>query len=219
MVSLISAQPSTFRTAGVARLRRGSLASTPQVNMLDLGGAAGAKQVEAVVAVDAVADAPVTRGDLTRLYREHYTPLVRMASMLLDDVAQAEEVVQDAFVRMFELRNPPPRGKAPAYLRSAVLNGARSYIRKLVVRRKHQPDRPGVVGAAEIDGLAGVFSDEVIKTVRALPRRQSEVLLLRYYLDLSEAEIAETLGISAGSVKTHASRGLARLSEVLEDPS
>ena len=197
MASFAYQRFSTLRTAGVAKTHD-PVASTAPI-------------------VEAVNSAPVTRNDLTRLYRDQYTSLVRLASMLLDDVTQSEEVVQDAFVRMFELRNPPPFAKAPAYLRSAVLNGARSQIRKLVVRRRHQNDLPGVVGAAEIDGIASVFGDVVLETVRALPRRQSEVLLLRYYLDLSEAEIAETLGISTGSVKTHASRGLARLGDLLEE--
>lgn len=170
------------------------------------------------VPVDAVAQAPVTRTDLTRLYREHYSSLVRLAGMLIDEVSECEEVVQDAFVRMFELRNPPPQAKAPAYLRSAVLNGARSRLRKRVVRRKHSSnERPGVVAAAEIAGVASVHGDAVLQAVRGLPKRQSEVLLLRYYLDLTEVEIADTLGISTGSVKTHASRGIARLGQLLED--
>ena len=58
-----------------------------------------------------------------------------------------------------------------------------------------------------------------LQAVRGLPKRQSEVLLLRYYLDLTEVEIADTLGISTGSVKTHASRGIARLGQLLEDES
>jgi RNA polymerase sigma factor (sigma-70 family) len=159
----------------------------------------------------------VARSDLAALHQQHYDRLVRLASMLLNDTGTSEEVVQDAFVKMFNLKNPPTLDKTPAYLNSAVLNGARSHIRKLVVRRRHLPDRPLPGAAAEVAGIESVHSDDVLAEVQSLPRRQAEVLICRYYLDLSEAEIAETLGISQGSVKTHASRGLAKLAEFLED--
>ncbi len=158
--------------------------------------------------------------DLAGAYREHYAPLVRLASLLLDDVGSCEEVVQDAFVRIWrqgaELRSPD---KLPAYLRSAVLNGARSRLRRRLVQRRHLATVPPPAPrrAAEEDALAADPDLAVLDALRRLPDRQREVLVLRYYLDLSEAEIAATLGISAGSVKTHAHRGLATLASRLED--
>jgi RNA polymerase sigma-70 factor (sigma-E family) len=156
--------------------------------------------------------------DLASAYREHYRSLVRLAALLLDDVGTCAEVVQDAFVRVWQ-RGPALRepDRLPAYLRSAVLNGARSQLRHRLVRRRHPAAAPPDVPAAEASAMAGDPDDAVLRALRALPERQREVLALRYYLDLSEAEIAATLGISAGSVKTHAHRGLATLADQLED--
>ncbi len=106
--------------------------------------------------------------------------------------------------------------RLPAYLRSAVLNGARSHLRHRRMARRHVQPVPGPSAGPEADPLAGDH-DRVLVALRSLPDRQRAVLALRYYLDLPEAEIARTLGISAGSVKTHAHRGLATLAERLED--
>lgn len=162
---------------------------------------------------------PILRGvvDLESVYRAEYRSLVRLASLLIDDVGTCEEVVQDAFVRVWArgtgLREPD---KLPAYLLSAVLNGARSQVRRRIVRRRHLSVAPGAAPAAETTALEAQPGREVLEALRALPERQREVLALRYYLDLSEAQIAATLGISAGAVKTHAHRGLATLAERLE---
>lgn len=155
--------------------------------------------------------------DLESVYREHYRSLVRLGSLLIDDVGTCEELVQDAFVKVWRrgpvLRDPD---RLPAYLRSAVLNGARSHLRRSVVARRHLqavPDPSDEPGPSPFTGEEA----RVLAALRSLPDRQREVLALRYYLDLSEAEIATTLGISAGSVKTHAHRGLATLADRLED--
>ncbi len=152
---------------------------------------------------------------LVRLFADHYRDLVRLASLLLDDVGSCEEVVQDAFVKLHTLTNRPEPGKEPAYLRSMVMNGARSRMRRRLVRQRILPEPQTPTDSAELGALDRLQSEALIDTVRSLPRRQSEVLTLRYYLDLSESEIAETLGISPGSVKTHASRGLAALERKL----
>jgi len=155
--------------------------------------------------------------DLESAYRDHYRSLVRLASLLVDDVGTCEELVQEAFVRVWR-QGPALRGddRLPAYLRSAVLNGARSHLRRSVVARRHPPPRPEPSEGPGARGLPG-DTDRVLRALRSLPRRQREVLTLRYYLDLTEAEIAATLRISAGSVKTHAHRGLATLADRLED--
>jgi RNA polymerase sigma-70 factor (sigma-E family) len=160
-------------------------------------------------------EAPAPAG-LEDAYRTHYRSLVRLASLLVDDVGTCEELVQEAFVRVWRRGAAAPVGDhLPAYLRSAVLNGARSHLRRRLVARRHPP---AVEGRAEDpgEGLAG-DQHRVLLALRELPERQREVLALRYYLDLSEAEIARTLDISPGSVKTHAHRGLATLEARLED--
>jgi len=154
------------------------------------------------------------------LYRDHRGSLVRLASLLLSDVGEAEDVTQDAFVkahlRWGRLRDPD---KALAFLRSAVLNGARSRLRhrRVVERNRSSAGRLGE--SAETSFMAVEDHRWMLVALRALPDRQRECLALRYYLGLSESEIATTLGISAGSVKTHVHRGLAALSNRLERPS
>ncbi len=190
------------------------------------------------------------RGGLRELYQEHRWSLVRLASLLLHDPHEAEEIVQDAFVQAHlswdQLRDPTKR---LAYLRSAVLNGARSRLRHRKVVGRYHFGPGGAAGAGGGQGGAGQASGavaasaggaaaaaaaaarspspeaaleaaddrrRVMAALRSLPERQRECLVLRYYLDLSEAEIAATIGISVGSVKTHAHRGLAALAARLE---
>ena len=155
--------------------------------------------------------------DLQSLYQEHRWDLVRLASLLLNDPSDAEEVVQDAFVKAYvawgRLRE---HDKALPYLRSIVLNGARSRMRHLSVVSGFRHPRPGFGQSAETAAVAGDEQRRMIAALRSLPDRQRECLALRYYLDLPEAEIAATLGISAGSVKTHVHRGLATLATRVE---
>ena len=156
-------------------------------------------------------------GDRLRaLFDEHYRALVKLASFYLDEVAACEEVVQDAFVRLLDGRRPADPAKAAPYLRSAVLNGARSQLRKREVRRRPWP-RPAAPPelTPEASAIAADEQARVLGALRQLPDRQADVLTLRYWMELSEAEIAETLGISTGSVKTHAYRGIARLAVLL----
>jgi RNA polymerase sigma-70 factor (sigma-E family) len=157
--------------------------------------------------------------DLASLHRQHYRSLVRLASLLVDDVGTCEELVQDAFVavlsRSAAVRQP---ASAPAYLRSAVLNGARSHLRRRAVRRRPGPaEEAEDLRSPESSALVADDHAAVLAALRSLPERQREVLALRYYLELSEAEIAETLGIAPGTVKTHAQRALAALHVSLED--
>lgn len=162
--------------------------------------------------------APATL-DLTALHRAHYRELVKLASLLVDDVGRCEELVQEAFARVAArpaaVREPE---RAAAYLRSAVLNGARS-----VLRRRDPGPRLRIVSATtpgpeQPDEVARRHDDEatVLAALRSLPHQQRAVLVLRYWLDLPEPEIAATLGVAAGTVKTHARRGLAALASRLE---
>ena len=144
---------------------------------------------------------------LERLYDAHYVRLVRLAVLLLGDAGRAEEVVQDSFVAIYRDWDRLSIDNVPAYLRTTVVNRSRSALRHLAVVAKHPPHRPVDEPGADHDVLRGAQRRAVIDAMARLPRRQREVLALRYYLDLSEREIAETLGISPGAVKSHASRG------------
>jgi RNA polymerase sigma-70 factor (sigma-E family) len=153
---------------------------------------------------------------LTALYSAHYRALVRLAALLLRDVAAAEEVVQDSFVAMHgkwrRLRDPD---RALAYLRQSVVNRSRSALRHQRVVERHAPRPLPDVASAEHHALEELEHARVMDALRELPTRQREVLVLRYYCDLSEAEIADTIGISRGSVKSHASRGMSALRATL----
>lgn len=154
---------------------------------------------------------------LSGLHRDHYRALVRMACLLVDDVGSGEEVVQDAFVRVYRAwaRVDDPL----KYLRTTVMNGARSGLRRRRSARRYVPPVARSVPGADEEVV--VLSDhaEVMVALRDLPRRQRECLVLRYFVDLSEAEIASTLGISAGSVKSHSHRGMTALARVLKEGS
>jgi RNA polymerase sigma-70 factor (sigma-E family) len=151
---------------------------------------------------------------LSALHREHYRSLVRLACVLLDELGAGEEVVQEAFVRVY--RSWGQVDQPLTYLRATVLNLSRSRMRRrLVARRRVEPVvRPAMSAEEHVVLLSD--QQEVLDAVRTLPRRQRECLVLRYYLELSEAEIASTLGISNGSVKSHSHRGLKALATRLE---
>ena len=151
------------------------------------------------------------------LYEGHYVRLVRLAMLLVGDVGRAEEIVQDAFVdlvaRWRTIRDP---GAAASYLRRCVANGARSHLRHRAVVNRQPVSQPSEVNSAETDALVQIEHERVLSVLSELPGRQREVLVLRYYGQLSEAEIADTLGISRGAVKTHNSRGLRSLRTAME---
>lgn len=159
-----------------------------------------------------------TTASLAEAHREHYRSLVKLASLLIDDRGLCEEIVQDAFVAVFRsaarLRDD---SKLPAYLRSAVLNGARSQLRKREVRSRLRLVRTDDEPSAESSAIRSDDQRAVIAALRRLPDRQRDALVLRFYLDLSESEIADTLGIGGGTVKTHVRRGLDALARELEN--
>ena len=154
---------------------------------------------------------------VTELYSEHYRALVRLAAMLVRDTQTAEEVVQDAFVAMHDgwqrLRDSE---KALAYLRQTVVNRSRSVLRHRTVVDKNLQKAPPDMPSAEHGAMALLERDAVVAALRVLPDRQREAIVLRYYADLSEAQIAAAMGISRGAVKSHTSRGMAALRAALE---
>jgi RNA polymerase sigma-70 factor (sigma-E family) len=154
---------------------------------------------------------------VTTIYSEHYRSLVRLAAFLVRDTCTAEEVVQDSFVAMHGAwRRLRDTDKALSYLRQSVVNRSRSVIRHRVVVDKNTPKPPPDMPSAEHGAIALLERSAVVSALRALPDRQREALVLRYYGDLSEAQIASVMGISRGAVKSHTARAMTALRTVLE---
>jgi len=154
------------------------------------------------------------------LYSANYQSLVRLAAILVRDAATAEEVVQDAFVAMHGAwRRLRDTEKALSYLRQSVVNRSRSVLRHRAVVDKYAPKPAPDAPSAEQGAITLLERSAVIAALRALPARQREALVLRYYADLSEAQIASTMGISRGAVKSHTARGMSALRTVLEQES
>jgi RNA polymerase sigma-70 factor (sigma-E family) len=155
---------------------------------------------------------------VTLLFAAHYRPLVRLAVLLVHDVGVAEDVTQDAYVALHaNWRKLRDADKALAYLRASVLNRARSALRRRAVSLRYliSVPPPGTAPSAESGALGLIEHDAILDAVRKLPPRQREAIVLRYYADLSEAEIAEAMGVSRGAVKSHASRGMAALRQII----
>jgi RNA polymerase sigma-70 factor (ECF subfamily) len=154
-----------------------------------------------------------------RLYHQEASSLVRLARLFTDDRTGAEDIVQEAFIRLYNAadRIQDPE-RSTAYLRSIVLNLARDHNRRGLLSLRHQDsmiDRR----TPEIPEDRMVRSEsqtEVIDALNDLSPRQRDCLVLRFYMDLTEKQIAETLGISPNSVKTHCQRGMAVLATLLE---
>jgi RNA polymerase sigma-70 factor (sigma-E family) len=153
---------------------------------------------------------------LLDLYASQRPGLVRLAVLLVDDRAAAEDVVQDAFLALQRRWHAVDPLAAAGYLRTSVVNGARSVLRRRGVARRHlRVAEPDEGPAADLALLLDEEHRQVVEALRTLPRRQREVLVLRYWSELSESEIAATLGIARGTVKSSASRGLSALEKRL----
>ena len=159
----------------------------------------------------------VPTDDLQAVFDREWAPMVRLATLLLGgDSRRAEEVVQDALLglhRAWERLADPDH--AGGYLRRSVVNGCRSVQRHRGVEERGL--RLVAVDEVALDDPEhdSVEHDAVVRVLRGLPVRQREVLVLRYWQDATEADIARTLGISPGAVKTHASRGMAAVRAAL----
>ncbi|MCM9080862.1 SigE family RNA polymerase sigma factor [Streptomyces sp. NBC_00160] len=178
-----------------------------------------AEAVEAVEATEAVAEvvAGTTVDHLTATYQAHYRSLLGLAALLLDDTASCEDVVQEAFIRVHSARNRVrDREKTLAYLRQTVVNLSRSALRRRILGLKLLSKPMPDMASAEEGAYDQLERDDLIKAMRGLQRRQREVLVLRYFADMTESQVAETLGISLGSVKAYGSRGIAALRVAME---
>lgn len=153
------------------------------------------------------------------LYEAHALGLVRLAVVITGDQGSAEDIVQDAFLglyrrwdRLTDLPHPLP------YLRASVLNGCRTALR----RRARADRRLHCLGevpseSAEARALLSEEQQAVARAIRDLPDRQREALVLRYYLDMSEADAAEAMRVSRGTVKSATSRALAAIGRRLKE--
>jgi RNA polymerase sigma-70 factor (sigma-E family) len=161
----------------------------------------------------ALADA---RSGVSALFDAQATRLLRLATVLLHDPAAAEDVVQDAFAALYagwdRLRD---EDAAVGYLHRSVVNGVRSRQRRRLVADRFRPPPLPTARSAEDALLAATPGPAVVAAVQALPRREREVVLLRHYLDLSERQTADALGLRPGSVKAYGARGLDHLRAAL----
>ncbi|WP_232666751.1 sigma-70 family RNA polymerase sigma factor [Pseudonocardia sp. TRM90224] len=153
------------------------------------------------------------------IFKAHHATMVRLAVVLGAD--DAEDIVAEAFYQLYrrwrQLRNPDA---AVGFLRSVVVNLTRMRIRHIQVARRHvRRAEPAIEPVQSGESLAVLRDDQraLVEAVRHLPARQREALVLRYWLDLSEREIAKTMDVSVGSVKVHISRGMAALTRKFED--
>jgi RNA polymerase sigma-70 factor (sigma-E family) len=164
--------------------------------------------------VDRVGEGPTEV--VTELYRGHALGLMRLALMMVGDRPTAEDVVQEAFFGLYRrwphLRD---RDSALTYVRSCVLNGCRSALRRrrLSFRAEHLPP----VWSAESVAMVGEDRRQVMAALHRLPVRQREALVLRYFGELSEEEIAAAMKVSRGTVKSTTSRGVAALARILKE--
>jgi RNA polymerase sigma-70 factor (sigma-E family) len=159
---------------------------------------------------------------LEEVFESHGRDLVRLARIFTDDRNAAEDLVQEAFIRLYRTAGRvQDRSKIPAYMRSIVLNLCRDHNRRGLMSLRHQQRGSDLDPDPEPDVLVVRSEDQsdVIDALLALSDRQRECLVLRYYLDLGEREIAATLGISPNSVKTHTRRGMDGLRERLAVPA
>lgn len=155
---------------------------------------------------------------LDDLYRARRLDMVRLAIFLVDDLHTAEDVVQDAFAAVCRRHGSrlDSLQDAHAYLHTAVVNAARSVLRRRRTARAYTPPHQGPGAPVDESLLLAEEHRQVLDALARLAPRQREVLVLRYWSDLTEAQIAETLGVSRGTVKSTANRALGALEKLLE---
>jgi RNA polymerase sigma-70 factor (sigma-E family) len=162
---------------------------------------------------------PDSRDAVTTLYAGHAVGLIRLAVVMLGERAVAEDVVQEAFCGLYQNWDRlTDSSKALPYARAAVLNGCRSALRRQARWRGHLTAGPQsweTTESAESSVLASEEHRAVLAALRRLPHRQREALILRFYLELGEAEIAESMGVTPGTVKSTTSRALAALGRLI----
>ncbi|MFE6846705.1 RNA polymerase sigma factor [Streptomyces sp. NPDC057686] len=169
-------------------------------------------------AYDATLRGDAPQPTVSELYHAHRLRMVRLAVLLVDDLATAEDVVQDAFTALYRRHGEQISevDNALGYLRTAVVNTSRSVLRRRRTARAWTPPAAADIPSAEDHVVLDEAHREVLAALGRLTPRRRQVLVLRYWAELSEAEIATTLGISRGAVKSNASRALDALERILE---
>ena len=164
------------------------------------------------------ADAPAgAEAAVAALYQASALGLIRMAYVMLGDLPSAEDVVQEAFCGLYRRwHRLADTAGAQSYVRTSVLNGCRSALRRRAVRRRSLADPPAAV-SAETVVLGGEEREDVIRALRHLPDRQREVLVLRFYAELPDEQIARVMGIRPGTVRSTAFRALDALGRALKE--
>lgn len=158
-------------------------------------------------------DRPVRREALALLYERHYAELVRLAFALTSDWGLAEEFAQEAFVRVWHSwGNIRDQQSAPAYLRTTVVNLARRSLRRRLLERR------AWAGVGDLRSADPGESVDLMRAVARLPAGKRACVVLRFYLDLSEADTAAALGLSVGTVKSQTAKALRRLERLLSEP-
>ena len=152
---------------------------------------------------------------LPELFNAHYRRLLALAVLVSDDRATAEDLVQEAFARLHGRALDDPE-RALAYLRTTILNLSRSRLRRLRTARKHERTDDRVLPSAEEDAILRDGQRAVLAALRTLSPRQRQALVLRYWEDMTEVQVAAAMGLSTGAVKSHTSRGMAALRRTLE---
>jgi RNA polymerase sigma-70 factor (sigma-E family) len=203
MARLLGQGSAGLPTSAMAAAQSGDVAEFPLSGPGVLGATGAGADREADRAVSA-------------LYATRYRPLLRLAVLLVDDMATAEEVVQDSFIAIHaNWRRLQDIDKAAGYLRQCVVNRSHSVLRhRGVVNRnllQSLPDMP----SAEDEAMRLLSRSAVITALQRLPPRQRQALVLRYYAGLSEAQIASTMGITKGAVKRYVSRAMSALRAML----
>jgi RNA polymerase sigma-70 factor (sigma-E family) len=165
---------------------------------------------------DTVAD--VAGRHVTKLYQAHALSLARLALLMLGDQAEAQDVVQDAFLGLYRRWGTlASADAAPGYLRASVLNGCRTALKRRSRPAVHTEDRP--LESAEALAIHTEEQQAVLAAVRRLPARQREALVLRYYLDMTEDQAAQAMRVSRGTVKSATSRAIAAVGRMLKEGS
>jgi RNA polymerase sigma-70 factor (sigma-E family) len=183
----------------------------------------GARSVGERAARTGAGTSDLTAADqVSMLYRLHGMDLIRIAAVMLGSRAAAEDAVQDAFCGLYRRWDQlADSHSALPYVRSAVMNRCRSELRRLarLQRRADQTLRPLDAQSPEQAAILGEEHRNVVAALRRLPDRQRESLILRYFMDLSEPEVAAAMGISQGTVKSTTSRALVALARQLKERS
>jgi RNA polymerase sigma-70 factor (sigma-E family) len=155
---------------------------------------------------------------ISLLFQAHALALKKLAFLMTGDQSTAEDIVQDAFLGLYRrYRSLQDTDNALGYLRTSVLNGCRSVHRVRFRRQGVTLDVLEDTASAEDIAMLGEANRQVLVAIRRLPARQREAVVLRYYLDMTEDQAAQSMGVSRGTVKSATSRGLAALARMLEE--